>query len=136
MLTVRSVLKSVSKRSGHSVQDILTCRDLVIYRQIVSYVSNQAGRSSVHIAHVLSKNHKTVLYSINRIARKMGTDAALRAFIEQTMEELSWNAVGAPHASSAQTETSMAFTDAALMGTVCAPMTLASTGNPQTQGQT
>lgn len=131
MVTVRDVLRIVAERTGHSVEDVMTRKDLVLYRQVACYVSSRQGRSLVHIARVLRKDHKTVCYAIQRVAHKMGTDLQLQTFVAET-EKQAWNILAARRVSSAPSSSLMAPSDAASTVAAFMAMTIVRTGNPQT----
>jgi hypothetical protein len=131
MVTVRDVLKAVSSKTGHSVEDLIKSRNLVLYRQVVCYLSKRAGRSSVHISRVLRKDHKTVLYSIRRIVRKIIIDAQLRQLVD-SLERLIWTNANARHARSALIGTVMVPTDVSSARSVFTALTVVRSINPQT----
>lgn len=87
MLRVREVLESVSRVSGHSFQEVLTRRELAIYRQVTAFIVHKCGRSLSHIARALNSDHKNISYAVRRIESKLSIESH-RIFIGRVLLDL------------------------------------------------
>ena len=91
-MNIRGIIEIVASHCGVGVSDILgSSRDdkIITARRVAIYLFRQGTESSLpDIARVFGKTHATILHAERTVSRRMETDAAFRAEIEQLRHEL------------------------------------------------
>lgn len=130
MLRVREVVASVSRVSGHPVDDVLSRRDLAVYRQVVAFIVHKCGRSLSDIGRALHNDHKTIAHSVHRITSRLEREDFC-IFIERVLSDLEvqgCNISGARRALSAKDHESTATMCVASRAAELAPKSVAMSG--------